>query len=104
MGRMSLRDIRPFFGEKFMKKRISEPEEILPKEKIRGTATKLKNKRVALGTDGERYFLKFKSLTTDKKISRMNISLSKEAMFALVLMYEELGGPLPDGVEFRRNL
>jgi hypothetical protein len=50
-----------------------------------------------LSTDGAHYALKFKSLTTDKKVSLLHFLLSPEAMYALIGLFIELKGPLPDG-------
>lgn len=80
-------------------KRIAEKcDEIVPKRKLRGRKSKMKNRRMILATDGDHYFLYFKNLTKDGKIGKLSFCLTKEAMFNLIVMYEDLGGPLPDNV------
>lgn len=85
-------------------KRIAEKcDEIMPKKgKLRGIKSKMKNRRMILATDGDHYFLYFKNLTKDGKIGKLSFCLTKEAMFNLIVMYEDLDGPLPDNVELLR--
>ena len=63
----------------------------------RGLVSRLKNKRVSLGEDGERYLLKFKSLTDEKKVHVMKFILTPESMSELFGLFLELKGPLPYG-------
>ena len=63
----------------------------------RGLISRLKNKRVSLGEDGERYLLEFKHLTDENKVHTLKFILTPDGMAELVRLFFKIKGPLPDG-------
>ena len=68
----------------------------------RGIVSRLKNRRISLGDDGEKYLLEFKSLTEGKKVHVQKLIMSPEGMSELIRLFFELKGPLPDGRKWER--
>jgi hypothetical protein len=81
-----------------MKKgRIAAMPDMAEMKPSAGQIVKLKNRRVALATDGENYLMAFKSLTAERKVAHMRLRVTPEAMYALVGMFLDIRGPLPVG-------
>lgn len=57
---------------------------------VTGLGIKLKNKRVGLARYDGGWLLRFKRLGEDKKVIDTKLSLSDEAMSALVLLYSRI--------------
>lgn len=68
----------------------------------RGIVSRLKNRRISLGEDGDQYLLEFKSLTEGKKVHVLNFIMTPEGMSELIRLFFKLKGPLPDGRKWKR--